>query len=166
MALRKATDADTSLIQNIADISWRAAYSDILSKEQIDYMLDSMYSDEEIHNQLANLDYHYFIVEDDQDHNKPVGYIGYEHYVEAHTTKLHRIYLIPDARGKGFGKEAILFARYMAEARGNDRLILNVNKENPAKNIYESLGFSVYDEIVLDIGNGYVMDDYMMELKW
>ena len=49
------------------------------------------------------------------------------------------------------------------EAAGDKRIILNVNKANNAKNVYESQGFTVRKELVLDIGGGYVMDDYIME---
>jgi hypothetical protein len=31
--------------------------------------------------------------------------------------------------------------------------------------MYESQGFTVYDKIILNIGNGFVMDDYLMEFK-
>jgi catechol 2,3-dioxygenase-like lactoylglutathione lyase family enzyme len=46
---------------------------------------------------------------------------------------------------------------------GNHRIILNVNKYNRAKEFYQKLGFSVYSEGIFDIGEGYVMDDYLME---
>lgn len=79
------------------------------------------------------------------------------------TTKLHRIYLIPESKGKGFGKGALQFLNERVFESGNNRIILNVNKYNAARNFYESQGYRVYDEGVFDIGNGFVMDDYLME---
>lgn len=161
MGLRKAEENDIQLIQNLAQSSWKSAYPGILSIEQIDYMLKSMYSYEEIFNHMKNMDYHYFIVVNDN--NTPVGFIGFEHYFETNTTKLHRIYLTKDAIGQGFGKEAISLVKDHTLSIGNKRIILNVNKFNPALKVYQSQGFNIIDEIVLDIGNGYVMDDYIME---
>ena len=40
---------------------------------------------------------------------------------------------------------------------------LTVNKHNPSIDIYRKLGFVITEEIVTDIGNGFVMDDYVME---
>ena len=51
----------------------------------------------------------------------------------------------------------------MAAETSDKRIILNVNKENPARKMYESQGFKVFKEEVFDIGNGYVMDDFLME---
>ena len=79
------------------------------------------------------------------------------------TTKLHRIYFLKEAQGKGLGKKALNFIKEEVKKIGDKRIILAVNKNNQAKSFYESQGFKVYDEGVFDIGNGYVMDDYLME---
>ena len=93
------------------------------------------------------------------------GFIGFENHYEPKTTKLHRIYLLDDFKGKGLGKTALSFLKERVTEIGDHRIILNVNKENSAKKMYESQGFTVYDEIILNIGNGFVMDDYLMEFK-
>jgi ribosomal protein S18 acetylase RimI-like enzyme len=61
------------------------------------------------------------------------------------------------------GKAALQFLNDKVSENDNERIILNVNKHNAARNFYESQGYRVYDEGVFDIGNGFVMDDYMME---
>ncbi|UFK97302.1 GNAT family N-acetyltransferase [Kaistella faecalis] len=159
-SLIKAIEKDIPLIRELAEKSWKSAYAELLSKEQIDYMLAEMYSVEEISAHLQNRNYHYYLILNE---NIAVGFIGFEHHYELQTTKLHRIYLVENAKGKGCGKTALNFLKKQTSESGDSRIILNVNKENNAKSIYESQGFSVYKEDVFDIGNGFVMDDYLME---
>lgn len=162
MKLIQATGKDIPLIQDLARRSWANAYAEILSEEQMEYMLSEMYSQKEIESQLHNPNYHYYLIEDEST-NSYEGFIGYEHNYEDETTKLHRIYLVPESKGKGFGKAALQFLNEKAFENGNKRIILNVNKYNAARKFYESQGYKVYDEGVFDIGNGFVMDDYLME---
>jgi GNAT superfamily N-acetyltransferase len=162
MKLIKATENDIPLIQDLAKRSWENAYAEILSIEQMEFMLSTMYSHEEIASHLQNPDYHYYLILD-ENNDSFEGFIGYEHHYEEKTTKLHRIYLVPESKGKGFGKSALEFLNQQASENGNKRIILNVNKYNSAKKFYESQGYTIYDEGVFDIGNGFFMDDYLME---
>ncbi len=162
MEFIQATEKDIALIQELARRSWENAYADILSDEQIEYMLGSMYSQEEIRTQLQNPEYHYYLILD-ENKGEFNGFIGYEHGYEEKTTKLHRIYLVPESKGKGLGKNALEFLKQKVKEKGDQRIILNVNKHNAAKSFYESQGYKVYDEGIFDIGNGFVMDDYLME---
>ena len=157
----RATAEDISTIQFIAKESWKTTYSNILGQEQIDYMLELMYSKATLLEHLNNSNYHYFLINEE---GKSLGFIGFEINYEEKTTKLHRIYFLTEARGKGLGKKAIEFITNEIQKIANNRIILTVNKNNQAKNFYEKLGFKVYDEAIFDIGNGYVMDDYLMEL--
>lgn len=160
MNLTKATIDDIPVIQDIAEKSWRAHYPGIISHEQIDYMLDMMYSEEELQAHFQNPNYHYYLLGNE---DAFLGIMGFETHYEASTSKLHRIYLLKEAKGKGLGKIALDFLKAEIQKQGNERLILNVNKENPSYHFYLSQHFKVYDEVVLEIGNGYVMDDYLME---
>ncbi len=162
MKFIEAKEKDIPLIQILAKRSWEAAYAQILSPEQIEYMLKTLYSQNEITLQIQSSDYHYYLIFDDMN-NSFEGFIGYENSYQEYTTKLHRIYLVPESKGKGIGKSAIDFLKEKVSSGGDRRIILNVNKNNPAKKFYESQGFSVFNEVVVDIGNGFVMDDYEME---
>lgn len=162
MKLLEATEKDIPLIQDLARRSWENAYADILSEEQMEYMLSEMYSETEIGNHLQNQDYHYYMIQDENTGSYE-GFIGYQHHYEEKTTKLHRIYLVPESKGKGFGKIALQFLNDKVSENGDHRIILNVNKYNAARNFYESQGYEVYGEGIFDIGRGYVMDDYLME---
>ena len=160
MKLRKATQKDIPLIQEIAEKSWRAHYPSIITQEQIDYMLNMMYSEVELTKHFNNPNYHYYLLGDESSFS---GIMGFELHVEPNTTKLHRIYLLEEAKGKGLGKMALDFLKEEIQKHENERIILNVNKQNPSYHFYIAQDFKVYDEIVLEIGNGYVMDDYLME---
>ncbi|MDC8101563.1 GNAT family N-acetyltransferase [Chryseobacterium rhizosphaerae] len=162
MKLIEAMAKDIPLIQDLARRSWENAYADILSAEQMEYMLAEMYSETEIENHLQNPDYHYYLIQD-ENNSSFEGFIGYEHDYEPQTTKLHRIYLVPESKGKGFGKEALQFLNLKVAENGNERIILNVNKYNSARNFYESQGYKVFGEGTFDIGRGFVMDDFLME---
>lgn len=158
---QKATEKEAGLIQDLAEKSWRSAYTEILSPQQIDYMLAEMYSENELLSQLQTAEYQYYIVIHE---GIPAGFMGFQLHFETDTTKLHRLYLVPEVIGKGIGRASIMFLKERILSLGYRRIILNVNKNNPAKKIYESQGFKVYAEDVIDIGQGFVMDDYLMEI--
>lgn len=160
ISINIATETDIDKIRELAKTSWNSAYAKIISQEQIDYMLGEMYSRAEILAQMKNPNYHYFLINFNE---ISAGFIGFENHYEPETTKLHRIYLLDEFKGKGLGKYALSFLKEKVRKIDDHRIILNVNKENSAKKMYESQGFSIYDEIILDIGNGYIMDDYLME---
>lgn len=160
MTIFKATEKDIPTIQNLANKSWTSAYTDILDQKQINYMLDLMYSKSTLKTHFENPNYQYYLIKEDEVF---LGFIGFELHNETDTTKLHRIYFLKEAQGKGLGKKALEFVKNETEKAGDKRLTLTVNKNNNAKSFYESQGFKVYDEAIFDIGNGYVMDDYLME---
>lgn len=163
MKFIQAEGKHIQLIRDLAARSWKSAYSEILSEDQIRYMLETMYSEKEISGHLKQQQhYHYYLLMDEH-HDLFLGFLGFEYHYEPETTKLHRIYLVEESKGKGYGKKALEFLNRQAGEAGDKRIILNVNKYNPARAFYESQGYTVYDEGVFDIGHGYVMDDYLME---
>lgn len=160
MKIVKAKVQDIPLIQKIAEKSWRSHYPGIISHEQIEYMLEQMYSKSELKKHFENPNYHYYLIQED---DQFLGFVGFEFHLEPETTKLHRIYFLKEAQGKGFGKKALKLVVNETKKIDNKRVILTVNKNNSAKKFYESQGFKIYDEAISDIGNGYVMDDFLME---
>lgn len=87
----KAEQKDISVIQDLAKKSWSFAYADILEQDQIDYMLDLMYSKETLNQHFENPNYHYYLIQED---NQFLGFVGFEFHLEPKTTKLHRIYFL------------------------------------------------------------------------
>ncbi|MGO4708789.1 GNAT family N-acetyltransferase, partial [Chryseobacterium sp. 2TAF14] len=140
MKLIKATQENIPLIQDLARRSWKNAYAEILSDEQMEYMLNTMYSEAEISAHLSNPDYHYYLVFDEI-LNEYDGFIGFENHYEENTTKLHRIYLVPESKGKGLGRKTLEFLNEKVNEIGDKRIILNVNKHNSAQKFYESQGY-------------------------
>ncbi|SHG20211.1 L-amino acid N-acyltransferase YncA [Flavobacterium fluvii] len=158
----QATVEDIETIQKIAHTAWPVTYGDILSKEQIDYMLEKMYSEATLMDNL-NKGHHFVLV---KENSVCLGFASFEHnYLNEKCTRLHKIYLLPEAHGKGLGK--MLLERIVALAKENhsDTISLNVNKFNKVCVFYKKMGFEVVAEEDLDIGDGYLMEDYKMEMK-
>lgn len=160
ISFRKATENDITLIGELAEKSWNASYIGIISQDQVEYMLRLMYSPKVISGHLQNSNYHYYIILFNE---IPAGFIGFENHYEKNTTKLHRIYLLQEFKGQGLGKAGLTFLKKQVKQVSDKRIILNVNKANHAKKVYESQGFKIYETGIFDIGNGFVMDDYLME---
>ncbi|MDR6561884.1 MULTISPECIES: GNAT family N-acetyltransferase [unclassified Arcicella] len=153
--IEKAGLQDLPIIQQIANETWRPTYGSILTEEQTLFMLEMMYSDASLTKQFET---NHFLIFSDND--KPVGFSGFEK--KEKMIKLHKIYFLPETQGKGFGKMMIQEIVKVAQAENCDFIELNVNRNNKAKNFYEKLGFEVVNEIDINIGNGYWMNDYVM----
>lgn len=158
--LEKITKNQLSIIKDLAYAIWPIAYGEILSKEQLNYMLDNFYSVDNLSNQMDSGQVFELLLED----KNVIGYLGYEfNCKETGLLKIHKIYLLPEMQGKGFGKFMIAEVSKIAKSNNQKGVFLNVNKYNKAKFFYERLGFVISKEEVIDIGNDYVMDDYVME---
>lgn len=70
--------------------------------------------------------------------------------------------MLPDAQGKGVGRKLIEKAVEIAQEKGIENVILNVNRFNKAVSFYQKLGFKISSEVNIDIGKGYLMEDYIM----
>lgn len=154
-----ATENDIPLIQELTYKIWPQTYKEILSEEQIDYMLNMMYSTESLSKQMQN-DHHFILVKEG---NEFLAFASYQ-LIEPGIYKLHKIYALPDQQGKGIGKFMINYIADNIKKLGTTALRLDVNKHNKAKGFYEKLGFKIIGEKDTDIGNGYFMNDYNMEL--
>ncbi len=157
--IRIATEKDIPTIRQLAHDSWPAAYGAILSPEQLDYMLNKIYNREALATDMQKPTT-YTLIYDGLD---VVGFAAFGKITDD-TAKLHKIYFLPQMQGKGFGKLTINKITASLKKSGVNFLQLNVNRNNPAKLFYEKVGFTVIREEDIDIGNGYFMNDYVMEL--
>jgi len=160
ITIRKAKEEDIEVIRTIAAETWPDAYLEIIRQAQIDYMLDKMYNRGELLKQL--MDGHIFLIAEDGE--KQYGFAGYSiinH--EERIYKLHKLYVLPSAHRKGVGKILINEVFNQVKNIGASALQLNVNKNNKAKDFYLKAGFNIKESVKLDIGDGYFMDDYVME---
>lgn len=161
LKLEQIEKGKLNIIRELAYEIWPNAYGEILSAAQLNYMLDNFYSLENLSNQMDVGQIFELLLDD----NNVVGFIAYEfNCKESGLLKIHKIYLLPETQGKGFGKFMIDEVIKIAKNNNQKGVFLNVNKYNKAKFFYEKLGFIVTKEEVIDIGNDYVMDDYQMEL--
>jgi len=152
---------DLPLIRQLAYDIWPNTFAAILSPEQIDYMLDMMYSENAVRHQMNALN-HIFLLAVEK--GKAVGYISYELNYKGRTkTKIHKIYLLPETQGKGYGAKLMKRVIKIAQESNQSSLTLNVNKYNKALNFYHKLGFETIGNEYIDIGNGYLMEDIILE---
>ena len=163
ITVTQATITDIPVIQAIAQQTWPVTFGEILSPEQIRYMLAMMYSTEALSQQMHEKK-HVFLLVQDTENQQYLGFASYEvNYKEEPKTKIHKLYLLPGSQGKGLGRQLIDEVASRAMANQNSTLSLNVNKHNKAIQFYERLGFKTVDTETIDIGNGFVMDDRIME---
>ena len=159
--IRPATLEDRAFIRSVSERTWPSTYGHIISKEQIDFMLDWMYSDDSLAEQFAKGHEFYIANLNGVD----IGFcsVSKEENI-AH--KLNKLYVLPSAHGTGSGKALLSKAIDVAKAEGSASLLLQVNKHNNAYTFYLKNGFIKEQEFKFDIGNGFFMDDYVMRLNF
>jgi diamine N-acetyltransferase len=160
LIIRPASFNDIQYIQNIVAKTWPATYKPILGKEQVDYMIGKFYSTPSLEEQMKNR-HHFFLA---LNNYSPVGFASFSH-THAKTYKLHKLYVLPHIQKKGIGKRLLETVETVAKSIGGQVLQLNVNRHNKAKKYYEKNGFIVVKEEDIDIGNGYYINDYVMEKR-
>lgn len=151
-------NAELKEVAVLADSIWHECFVGIISEGQIDYMVEKFQSYEAMTDQISEQDYSYYAVRDE---GELCGYIGMKPEKDERFF-LSKLYLRIDKRGKGIASQ--MLEKVFEEARvcGKKQVYLTVNKHNDhAIAVYKKVGFKVIDEVVTDIGNGYVMDDYV-----
>ncbi|WP_298120112.1 GNAT family N-acetyltransferase [Flavobacterium sp.] len=162
MTISVVSKNQLSIIRDLAYQIWPNAYGEILSNEQLEYMLNLIYSIDSLEKQIDN-GHTFLLVEDG---NQYVGFASYElNYENSNKAKIQKLYVLPQIQGKGIGKKLIDFIKEIAVENKNLSLVLNVNRFNKAKDFYEKYGFEITKEVKIDIGNDYIMDDYVMEFQ-
>ena len=155
-------DGHLSEIQKLAYAIWREHYPGIISSEQIEYMLREGYSLEALQrdSQQGGTRYDRASVG-----GALVGFSAYGPHSDADALVLHKLYVEATQRGRGCARKLVEAASEHALANSLNRVILRVNKHNRvAIAAYERMGFANRGSIVSDIGSGFIMDDYLMEL--
>lgn len=124
-------------------------------------MLDKFQSEKAISDQIQNKGYIYYLIEENK---KALGYFAF--IQEKDALFLSKFYIRKTMRGRGIARKTIDFIKSIALEKKLESITLTVNKNNiePIA-AYEKLGFVNIGPIVQDIGGGFIMDDYKMELK-
>jgi diamine N-acetyltransferase len=169
LTIRTATLSDRALIRSISERTWPSTYGHIISQEQIDFMLDWMYSDESLEKQMdSGCVFYIASIKKENEQWNDVGFcsVGPEETKDAKSHKLNKLYVLPAAQGTGTGKALLVKAIEFAKAAGSSSIFLQVNKHNDAYSFYQKQGFIKEAEFKFDIGNGFYMDDYVMRLTF
>lgn len=158
---------DMMLVHDMAEVVFRHTYRDILSGEQMEYMMDWMYSSASLRRQLEEGHVYYIAYRD----GRPCGYVSVQHdgFTEGGRMlfHLHKIYVMPSEQGSGLGR--LLFETAMDHIRKEcggfpAAVELNVNRNNAAIGFYLHLGLKILRQGDFHIGNGFYMNDYIMGL--
>ncbi|WP_294819316.1 GNAT family N-acetyltransferase [uncultured Flavobacterium sp.] len=157
--IRKASAEDYVTIRELADRTWYPTYGAILSQEQLDFMIDMMYSQAAFTEQLSIKNHHFLLA---AENGVPMGFASYELNYLSQTAKVHKLYVVPEAQGKGVGQKLLSIIENEALKNGNDTIVLNVNRFNKAVHFYLKSGFEKTGEEDISIGNGYLMEDFIM----
>lgn len=171
MLIRPALVSDIPTIQHIASLTWPVAYASILSPRQMSYMLNKMYSQQELAKQMTADGHQFFIAEQN---GGTVGFAGISavdykfpaafdiSLPKRQPWKLHKLYVLPSIQKSGAGKALMQTVLDAVQLNSGNFLVLNVNRNNPAYQYYLKNGFEVLESGDFDIGSGFFMNDYIM----
>ncbi|WP_068622256.1 GNAT family N-acetyltransferase [Paenibacillus tuaregi] len=162
---RVNTAEQTAEVARLAAEIWHEYYISIITSEQIDYMIEKFQSVRAITDQIHHLGYEYYLV---HNHGSAVGYISLRQ--EEGKLFLSKFYIVKEYRGRGYASQALEFLEKLCKDRNLSHIWLTVNRNNNSSiAVYEKKGFQTVREQISDIGNGFVMDDFIMEkevLNW
>jgi GNAT superfamily N-acetyltransferase len=163
MAWTLCAVTDENQINTVAQVAqevWHQHYGDLLGKAQVDYMVEHFQSSPAISRQLREEGYRYYLILVE---GEPGGYVGL--VPQGDRLFLSKLYLLHRFRGLGIARGILAFLCDLCKREGYQIIWLTVNKHNAGSiAVYEHMGFRTVDSQVADIGGGYVMDDYIMEL--
>lgn len=154
-----AEQKDIELIAGLAKLTWNQHYRSIISQQQIDYMLHKMYSFASLEEQMTQKGHLFFLV---QAKGEPVGFISVNKETE-NDWFLNKFYIDQDKAAKGIGTEVFGVLKNKLSA---SKITLTVNRQNfKSINFYFKMGFKIERVADFDIGDGYVMNDFVMVWK-
>lgn len=160
MTIREAEKVDAQALALLAKEIWTEYYIDLLGMAQVDYMLAHFQSREAIEQGMADGMHYFWIVQG----NEPAGYFAVKPGQPAGKLFLSKLYIRQTMRGRGGARRVFAFLTELAREQGLHAVWLTVNKGNASVSKYQKLGLAVTDSVVTDIGGGFVMDDYIMEM--
>jgi ribosomal protein S18 acetylase RimI-like enzyme len=153
------TAAQVADVARMALEVWNEYYVALIGQAQVDYMVAKFQSAAAMQAQIDS-GYEYFHI---QQSGENVGYAAIRHDAAEARVFISKLYLLAAHRKSGAGRQTLELIERLGRERGATHLWLTVNKGNPSVQAYERLGFRIAEALVMDIGGGYVMDDYKME---
>ena len=160
LQISPVSDADVEAIAALARIVWQDAYPGIITQAQIDFMLEQRYDTRRLLAELAMPEVWWDKATLD---GELAAFASSLLTATPGEMKLDKIYVDPARQRFGFGGRLIAHVAQRALAQGCNTLILAVNKRNErAIGAYRKHGFVVREAVCVDIGNDFVMDDFIM----
>jgi ribosomal protein S18 acetylase RimI-like enzyme len=161
LSIRRADLADLATVIALAHEIWHRHYPGIITLEQIDYMLSRGYSREALAPFVTDPTRGLALAERGA---QALGFAAWYPPGEPATMKLDKLYVLPQMHWQGIGRMLIDHVAQAARRAGCGTLTLNVNRNNTASiRAYERCGFRIVKSGDFPIGNGFVMEDYVME---
>lgn len=152
-------DDQIEALAALADEIWHEYWPDIISPEQTDYMVEKYQSVDALSDQINNQGYEYYFINNG---NANIGFFGLQ--PEHEKMFLSKLYVAKDYRGQGYSSDVFTFLEGICRDRSLDAIWLTVNKNNRrAIDVYKIKGFETVRKQTKDIGDGFSMDDYVME---
>ncbi|BAK43806.1 N-acetyltransferase [Eggerthella sp. YY7918] len=160
-----ATGEDQKQLAELADTIWHEYWPELIGEAQTDYMVEQFQSLAAIERDMREHAYEYWMLHAADD-GRVVGYTGGRVEPDTNRFFISKIYLLANERGKGFARQTIDFYENLCHERELDAMYLTVNKHNDLGiRAYVGTGFKTIDAVETDIGNGFIMDDYIMEKR-
>jgi diamine N-acetyltransferase len=160
---RQAATDEWRIIQTIAQATWPVTYGQLLPAGQLEYMLDLIYSEKSIKQQMErehqfSIGYHA---------GEPLGFASVEKKFKSPANfMIHKLYVLPSFQRSGIGKEFLNYLTMLAKQTAHDTLMLKVFVKNQnAIRFYQHLGFHSIGKEATELGNGYTVKDYVMIRK-
>lgn len=145
-------------VEALATEIWHEYYTPIIGKAQVEYMLKKFQSVSAMQKQIDE-GYEYYSI---SENGALIGYLSIQPR-EEHLF-LSKAYVHNSYRGKGYGQKAFGFVEKRAKELSLNKVQITVNKYNARTiSVYEKYGFKKLKEAIFDIGQGYIMDDFVME---
>ncbi|WP_257669350.1 GNAT family N-acetyltransferase [Parapedobacter tibetensis] len=160
--IQRAKLADAPTIHRLANEIWWPTYEDYIPHGQISLMLELIYTETALKQQMESGQYFSFAMRN----GDPVGFVGFQPKPSVKTImRIEKIYVYPSEQGKGTGKLLIDHVSQAALAVNIHCLELNVNRSNPARAFYEKQGFVIVEEVDIPY-YGYMLNDYIMQKQF
>ena len=162
ISYKKVERKDFIVLATLAKRLWHCAFDNLIGPSQTDYMIEKFQSKPAFERQTDSEYYTYYFIEFN---GKKVGYTALANRPNEERLFLSKLYLAPEVQGKGIAVKTLEFIKDKAKKLNKQAVYLTVNKGNArAILVYEKFGFKRIDSVVTDIGNGFVMDDYIYQL--
>ena len=137
--IKKATVSEIPDILSIAKATWEPTYREILTKAQIDYMYDEIYTPAALEKQMLEMGHVFLVL---YTSNAAVGYASYGPKQEDRQVfKVHKLYVHPSYQGQKYGRTLVMAVEREARSIGAEVLETHVNRYNPAIRFYERCGY-------------------------